>query len=159
MTTRSIIYMLVLFVFVVVTTLLVSIGELSMLSFHLIFAIIFYLNYRSYGAIIFLLFILMFVDVTLQLNIAYSFLSWTLAGLAVSLINKVLPLLRQQPFTSARIVWLIIAVVVFRLFQNDFSLSVNIIPAVILNMLIMLALTYMLEPFIGERRSADITID
>lgn len=151
--------MIVLFSFMAVSTLLVSVGELSMLSFHLIFAIIVYLNYRSYGAIVFLMFILMFVDATLQLNIAYSFLSWTAAGLAVSLINKVLPLLRQQPFISARIVWIIIAVVAFRLFQNDFSLSINIIPVVIINILVMLALTYMLEPFIGERRIADITID
>lgn len=159
MSLRSLLYIILLISLLTITTLLNAIGSIGLLQFQFILAVIIYINYRSYLTLLLLTLMFLLVDATLQVNIAFSFLCFAVAGLAVSLANQVYPLLRQRPFWLARLVWVGLSVVGYKLLITAGGLGVGILIAVVVNWLVLLLITSLIEPALAHSRTLEITIE
>jgi len=151
--------------FVVLLSLLFSLiapyGGIKFFTFQMIVGIIFYFNSKSKYNLIFIMLILYLIDTILHVNPAFSIISFSVGGLIISLISKSLPILKQQPFISARIFWLVISSIIFEFFNlKSITAIFNLdsISGLILTIIILVILTVIIEPNFQRKKNAEISI-
>jgi hypothetical protein len=154
-----IIFLLVLWLFL---NLLGNLTLFDLIYAQFIFAIVIYLVYRSNSALFLGLVILFFADASLGINLAFSILSFTVVGFLLSILNRIYPLFKQQPFVQARVLWLFGCIIVYTLLKSSLEIGDvmgGLFGSILINTLLLLILTFLIEPFFGRRTGKDIVIE
>jgi hypothetical protein len=129
--------------------------------FQFVFAIVLYLGIGG-RRILVVIGIGLFLADAIQGQVGgSSFFIFALTGLIMAVVGKLLPLFKQQPFWWARIIWQIMAIIIYTLIRDNFNLNLvlaNIAALLILNTVLLSLTTWLSIPSLTRRRNVDIII-
>jgi hypothetical protein len=151
-------YLLLLVLLYIVIALFSSVTLISFLYFHLSLAVILFANYQQRWSIPIIFILLIVYDATVGVNVGFSLLGFTVSAFILSVVNKFLPLFKQQPFILGRVLWILLSSLIY-LALNGFTNQYGAFMAAQLsNILIVLALTIFLEPLLKRSTRGEISL-
>lgn len=141
--------------------LLGNLAFFDLIYLQFIFAAVMYLFYRTNLSLGVALIILFVSDASLGINLSFSILSFTVVGFLLSILGRIYPLFKQQPFIQGRVFWVTGCVILYTIMKANFQvveIVEELVAAILINNLILITVTYMIEPFLARRGGGDIVI-
>lgn len=162
MSGRSLVFFVILVLLYVFMAVVGAADPFNRVVFHLVLAIIVYVNVPHYYTALGIFLPLLVYDAAQGVDPSFGIIAYGTSGLLIALISKVMPIMKQFPFWPGRVLWLFVAVAIYLALVADLSFGFDLLQRIFIDFLlsavVLLAITFVIEPLLLWQTNREISL-